>query len=136
MKTARQLAVEAIEKSFKGPAETGWAVLLADVEAAIDTAVTEALKRRLAEVVRGSLDTPDPKLFDVPFMIGDGTGTVMLKVKYISGGFPRDERSSCAFCHGDPCNESDKSDGTSLIALYYKRNKHAETCPCCDGRAS
>jgi hypothetical protein len=61
---------------------------------------------------------------------GDGT------FEYVSvnywAQFPRWKDSTCAYCHGDPCNEN--SPPTSTIARYYARNPHAETCPVCDGR--
>lgn len=74
------------------------------------------------------------KLYNVPFLPGDDSDEILLKVLYIAGGFPRDEDSRCAFCHGDPCAETSKK--SSQIAKYFKRNKDAETCPCCEGRAS
>lgn len=73
-------------------------------------------------------------LYEVPFLCGDGSEKVMLKVLYIADGFPRDAASYCAFCHGDPGNEA-KVKG-NLIAAYFKRNPRAETCPCCNGRPS
>lgn len=73
------------------------------------------------------------KTYLVPFLTGDGTGETMLTVTYIAE-FPRDTNGLCAFCHGDPCAE--ESSAVSLISKYFARNKHAATCPCCDGRPS
>lgn len=80
--------------------------------------------------------------YPVPFVIGDGSGDIMLDVKYITDGFARDADSCCAFCHGDPCAEY--SPPESRIAQYHER--HAvdrvkypgcyDTCPCCNGRPS
>ena len=76
-----------------------------------------------------------PKLYSVPFLCGDGSGKIMLKVKYFAeflrGG---DKYGTCAFCEGDPCAENSPPD--SRIAQFFKRNKWAETCPCCRGRAT
>ena len=81
------------------------------------------------------------KLYDVPFIIGDGTGETMLRVRYLTAEYPVGEDHTCAFCHGDPCAEH--SDPDSQIAQYHER--HAEdrlkyegcydTCPACRGRA-
>lgn len=81
------------------------------------------------------------KLYDVPFLIGDGTGEIMLKVKYIAD-FPRDADTQCAFCHGDPCAEH--SGPGSLIAMYFGRHEEDrlrypgcyDTCPLCSGKPS
>lgn len=88
---------------------------------------------RLFEDVTKSMTEP---LYDVPFLCGDGSGEIILKVKYIASGFPRDARGLCAFCHGDPCNEDKQGNPDSLIAAYWKRNPTAETCPCCRGAPS
>lgn len=100
---------------------------------------------RLFEDVVKSMCEP---LYNVPFLCGDGSGDIMLKVKYIAGSFPRDTRGHCAFCHGDPCNEGEQSTETrefetrpgkppiTHIAAYFMRNLTAETCPCCKGAPS
>jgi hypothetical protein len=74
----------------------------------------------------------------IEFIIGDADddigwpGSVELEVAYISE-YPRDDRGTCAFCHGDPCAEWSPAD--SEIARYFERNKqYAVTCPCCEGR--
>lgn len=73
------------------------------------------------------------QLYKVPFLCGDGSPDVMLDVAYIAD-FPRDENSRCAFCHGDPCDQSVFK--RTEIHAYYVRNPRAETCPCCLGRPS
>ena len=70
----------------------------------------------------------------VEFLTGYGDDGIILDVLYIADGFARDKDSLCAFCHGDPCNES--SDEDSEIAKFFARNPKAPTCPCCKGRAS
>jgi hypothetical protein len=69
----------------------------------------------------------------VKFFPGDGTEQ-MVEVLHLAGSFARGPDGACAFCHGDPCNESPVEG--SLIAEFYGRNPHAETCPMCDGRPS
>jgi len=71
------------------------------------------------------------KMVSVPFLCGDGTGEIMIEVKYIAGGVALDENSMCAFCHGDVCGENDED---TPITRYMKQNKFAEYCPCCEGR--
>lgn len=69
----------------------------------------------------------------VRFFPGDGTEATV-EVSYIASDFPRGPGGTCAFCQGDPCAESSPPD--SPIALYFSRNKRAETCPMCQGRPS
>lgn len=88
----------------------------------------EAVDGLLAEVQRNRGTAPL-----VQFYPGDGSGAVEIEVAYI-GDFPRDKRGYCAFCHADPCAE--ETDKTTLIAQYFARNAHAETCPMCQGRPS
>lgn len=80
------------------------------------------------------------KVYEVPFVIGDGTKPVMLKVTCIAE-YPRgDNYGTCAFCKGDPCCDSSSSE--SLIGQYFIRARAAKwrtntdglTCPCCHGR--
>lgn len=71
--------------------------------------------------------------YPVPYIIGDGTGEVMLSVAYVAE-FPRDARGTCAFCHGDPLAE--RCGPETLIGAYFARNPTAETCPLCDGQPS
>jgi len=82
--------------------------------------------------VAAVFDKAAVKLYDVPFLVGDGSGEVMLKVRYVAD-FPRDEDGLCPYCHNDPCAEHSGPD--TLIGAYFKRNPKAETCPCCGGRA-
>lgn len=77
------------------------------------------------------------ELYEVPYIIGDGTDEIMLEGIYIHDGILEDEQGRCAFCHGDPCAED--SDETTLIGAFFKRNKGkswADTCPMCGGRPS
>jgi hypothetical protein len=75
---------------------------------------------------------PDTGTVKVRFLPGNGT-EVFVDVKYIAQ-FPRGADGTCAFCHGDPCNE--ESDSDSEIAKYFAETKNAETCPMCEGRAT
>jgi hypothetical protein len=68
----------------------------------------------------------------VRFLPGDGTETEVDVA--IIAEFPRDDQWMCAFCHGDPCAES--NDRSTAIAQYFDRNAQAQTCPMCDGRPS
>jgi hypothetical protein len=68
----------------------------------------------------------------VPFL-GDGAKpTTMLTIVYLTTDFPRGVDGTCAYCHGDPCNEDDNPD--SLIAKYLDRNPWDIACPCCHGQ--
>ena len=80
--------------------------------------------------------------YQVPFIPGNGSdvfpnGQVMLTVTYIAE-FPRDEKGTCAFCHGDPCAEYSPEDSWIWrymnIPAYAGSSYLPETCPCCDGR--
>lgn len=80
------------------------------------------------------------KLWPVPYLIGDGSGPIVLYVLRIAE-FPRDGDHQCAFCHGDPCAE--RSGPETEIAKYYARAAAAtwrmsqpDTCPLCSGRPS
>ena len=71
----------------------------------------------------------------IRFYTGDAApgwpGHVELEVDHIAQ-FPRGQDGTCAFCHGDPCAENSPPD--SQIAQFFRRNRWAETCPCCEGR--
>jgi len=67
----------------------------------------------------------------VEFLPGDGT-EIILDVAYIGEGVALDEHGDCAYCHGDPCNESGQPD--IKIAGFYARNPKAPTCPNCFGK--
>lgn len=75
------------------------------------------------------------RIFAIPFLPGDGSGAVLLQVRYASFGGKLtgiDEWGTCPYCHGDPCAED--SGPETLIGGYFQRNKYAETCPLCEGR--
>lgn len=69
----------------------------------------------------------------VPFSVGDGRPEILLTTTGWSD-FLQDVNDECAFCHGDPCAE--RSNSKTLIGNYFARNSWAQTCPCCDGKAS
>ncbi len=55
---------------------------------------------------------------------------IMLDVSYWAE-YPRDADGLCAYCHHDNWDIP----GT-LIYEYFRKNKWADTCPVCRGRAS
>lgn len=52
--------------------------------------------------------------------------------------YPRDETGTCAFCHGDPCDEHPEEGEESHITMFWRMNKEHKcgwsSCPFCDGR--
>lgn len=75
------------------------------------------------------------RVFAVPFLPGDGSGAVLLQIRYVSAGGQLtgpDEWGTCPYCHGDPCAES--SGPGTLIGAYMARNSWAPSCPLCNGR--
>lgn len=75
----------------------------------------------------------DPEPVVVEFIAGDGRGGYQIEVAYLTGDMPRDPGGQCAFCHGDPCDETKTQEP---IHTYWQNNPRAETCPACGGRAS
>lgn len=70
----------------------------------------------------------------IKYLPGYGV-TYFINVKYIAET-PVDDRSLCAFCHGDPCAEEA---GVSMIKRFYldcveNGFDKPETCPMCKGR--
>lgn len=65
------------------------------------------------------------------FNPGDGT-SYTLDVFSLGPDYPRGKNGTCAFCCGDPCAE--REEANERILGFFRRNRHADTCPMCFGQ--